>query len=132
MDRQRFSSEGVHLSDSTTLPPSQADPDGSEQLLGSKNGSLKRGVAPGPKFSHFASIESAEVLKAATADLVRVFQLQVHKKILLPAQMHMIYRYSTLCTYSKRAACILEAPVWLLWYCTLFKVLVDDATESDL
>ena len=29
------------------------------------------------KFSHFASLESGEVLKAATEDLVRIFQLEV-------------------------------------------------------
>ena len=29
------------------------------------------------KFSHFASLESGEVLKAATEDLIRIFELEV-------------------------------------------------------
>ncbi len=80
MDRQRFSSEGIYPSDGGggVLHQSQGDQSPvSEGGEGSKSSSLRRGVVPGLKFSHFASVESAEVLKAATEDLVRIFQLKV-------------------------------------------------------
>lgn len=62
MDRQQFSSEVFN-------DPSMA----SHQAGGS--GSLKRNI----QFSHFATMESEEVLKAATEDLVKIFQLKVSR-----------------------------------------------------
>ncbi len=83
VDRQRFSSEGIYQSDGgggVVLPPSQDNhsPVSESGEGGHGSSSLRRGLAPNPKFSHFACVESAEVLKAATTDLVRIFQLQVH------------------------------------------------------
>lgn len=77
MDRQTFSSEGFPYSDTGIAQGELSPSERSEGGIGG-GGSLKRGVVPSLKFSHFASVESAEVLKAATTDLIRIFQLQVH------------------------------------------------------
>ena len=58
MDRQEFSTEG--FSDGGS---------GGRNLTGRKSIPLR--------FSHFASLESEEVLKAATEDLVKILQLKV-------------------------------------------------------
>ena len=80
VNRQRFSSEGIYQSDGggVTFPASHGNHSPvSESGEGGRGSSLKRGLTPSLKFSHFASVESAEVLQAATADLVKIFQLQV-------------------------------------------------------
>jgi len=77
VDRQQFSSEGVYSplesyspppSFSTTAAPQHTSPS-------TKRSSLKRNIPV--QFSHFATLESGEVLKAATEDLLRIFQLEV-------------------------------------------------------
>ena len=84
VDRLEFSSEGVYLSDNGVPPsqlPSNTPPtnDSGPHSPGvvPKHGSLKRGLSSNLKFSHFVTMESGDVLKAATTDLVRIFQLQV-------------------------------------------------------
>ena len=68
MDRQQFSSEFVN---EPTVTSNNQTTGGS-----GKSNSLKRNI----QFSHFATMESEEVLKAATEDLVRIFQLKVSRK----------------------------------------------------
>ena len=44
---------------------------------GSRGDSLKRGI----RFSHFARMESSQVLEAAILDLVNIFQLKVQAPV---------------------------------------------------
>jgi len=98
VDRQRFSSEGIYQSDSASVAPRGGDLSPSHDQKSSngeqsKTGSLRR-TGSGLKFSHFASIDSADVLKAATADLVRIFQLQVSVDVYVEYLHRLSYRMS--------------------------------------
>ncbi len=61
MDRQKFSEEGgVVVTSESSSPPSH-----------------------GGSLSHFARMDSSEVLKAATQDLLEIFQLKVRKYFMM-------------------------------------------------
>lgn len=59
IDRQKFSTEGLVHDESSSSP------------------TMSREVGGASALSHVARIESSEVLKAATEDLLRIFQMKV-------------------------------------------------------
>lgn len=77
VDRQQFSSEGVYSPLESHSPPPSSSTAAAPQPTSpsTKRSSLKRNIPV--QFSHFATLESGEVLKAATEDLLRIFQLEV-------------------------------------------------------
>lgn len=70
VNRQQFSSEG-------TTPFSSEPVKGKRSAHTSSHSSSSFTSNIPLRFSHFASLNSAEVLQAATEDLVRIFQLKV-------------------------------------------------------
>ncbi len=94
VDRQEFSAEGSGLDipspTSSILPPSlspsstvPADSSSTHPLPSS--GTTSSAFVPSVplKFSHFASLESSEVLQAAVDDLVTILQIEVGEERVL-------------------------------------------------
>ena len=70
VNRQQFSSEGV--TPFMSKPPKKGATTFKFETPSSSSIPLR--------FSHFASLNSSDVLQAATEDLVRIFQLKVSEK----------------------------------------------------
>lgn len=73
VDRFEFSCEVIHDDPAMSSLNGGGSQGGVASGSGSRGDSLKRGI----RFSHFARIESSQVLEAATQDLVNIFQLKV-------------------------------------------------------
>lgn len=74
MDRHEFSSEVIHDDITMTSLNSSMGTGGGQGVGGAGKGdSLKRGI----RFSHFARMESSQVLEAAMLDLINIFQIKV-------------------------------------------------------
>ena len=73
VDRFEFSCEVIHDDPAMSSMNGGGSQGGVASGSGSRGDSLKRGI----RFSHFARMESSQVLEAATQDLVNIFQLKV-------------------------------------------------------